>query len=259
MVSIAVEPHSPFTCSPDLLVTSSKLALTHGVPLIIHLAETRSEVDELEKKYGKTPVEYLLSLDILGPHLIADHCVHLDSEDIEILAEHKVRVIHNPESNMKLASGVAPVPELLARGVVVGLGTDGCASNNNLDLLGEMDMAAKLHKVHNMDPTVMDALTVLKMATIEGARALGLEGLTGSLETGKKADLIVVDSQSPHMTPMYNPFSHLVYSARGNDVVHVIINGHQVMENRNLLTLNLTEIMTDAKEKSLQIKEWLSS
>jgi 5-methylthioadenosine/S-adenosylhomocysteine deaminase len=183
----------------------------------------------------------------------------LDSEDIEILAEHKVRVIHNPESNMKLASGVAPVPELLARGVVVGLGTDGCASNNNLDLLGEMDMAAKLHKVHNMDPTVMDALTVLKMATIEGARALGLEGLTGSLETGKKADLIVVDSQSPHMTPMYNPFSHLVYSARGNDVVHVIINGHQVMENRNLLTLNLTEIMTDAKEKSLQIKEWLSS
>ncbi len=259
MVSIAVEPHSPFTCSPDLLVTSSKLALTHGVPLIIHLAETRSEVDELEKKYGKTPVEYLLSLDILGPHLIADHCVHLDSEDIEILAEHRVRVIHNPESNMKLASGVAPVPELLARGVVVGLGTDGCASNNNLDLLGEMDMAAKLHKVHNMDPTVMDALTVLKMATIEGARALGLEGLTGSLEPGKKADLIVVDSQSPHMTPMYNPFSHLVYSARGNDVVHAIINGHQVMENRNLLTLNLTEIMTDAKEKSLQIKEWLSS
>ncbi len=259
MVSIAVEPHSPFTCSPDLLVTSSKLALTHGVPLIIHLAETRSEVDELEKKYGKTPVEYLLSLDILGPHLIADHCVHLDSEDIEILAEHKVRVIDNPESNMKLASGVAPVPELLARGVVVGLGTDGCASNNNLDLLGEMDMAAKLHKVHNMDPTVMDALTVLKMATIEGARALGLEGLTGSLEPGKKADLIVVDSQSPHMTPMYNPFSHLVYSARGNDVVHAIINGHQVMENRNLLTLNLTEIMTDAKEKSLQIKEWLSS
>lgn len=259
MVSIAVEPHSPFTCSPDLLVTSSKLALTHGVPLIIHLAETRSEVDELEKKYGKTPVEYLLSLDILGPHLIADHCIHLDSEDIEILAEHKVRVIHNPESNMKLASGVAPVPELLARGVVVGLGTDGCASNNNLDLLGEMDMAAKLHKVHNMDPTVMDALTVLKMATIEGARALGLEGLTGSLEPGKKADLIVVDSQSPHMTPMYNPFSHLVYSARGNDVVHAIINGHQVMENRNLLTLNLTEIMTDAKEKSLQIKEWLSS
>jgi 5-methylthioadenosine/S-adenosylhomocysteine deaminase len=259
MVSIAVEPHSLFTCSPDLLVTSSKLALTHGVPLIIHLAETRSEVDELQDKYGKSPVEHLLSLGILGPHLIADHCVHLDSEDIEILAEHKVRVIHNPESNMKLASGVAPVPELLARGVVVGLGTDGCASNNNLDLLGEMDMAAKLHKVHNMDPTVMDALTVLKMATIEGARALGLEGLTGSLEPGKKADLIVVDSKSPHMTPMYNPFSHLVYSARGNDVVHAIINGQQVMENRNLLTLNLTEIMTDAKEKSLQIKEWLSS
>ncbi len=258
MVSIAVEPHSLFTCSPDLLVTSSKLALTYGVPLIIQLAETRSEVDELEKKYGKTPVEHLLSLGILGPHLIADHCVHLDSKDIEKLAEHRVRVIHNPESNMKLASGVAPVPELLARGVVVGLGTDGCASNNNLDLLGEMDMAAKLHKVHNMDPTAMDALTVLKMATIEGARALGLEGLTGSLEPGKKADLIVVDLQSPHMTPMYNPFSHLVYSARGNDVVHAIINGQQVMENRNLLTLNLTEVMAHAREKSLQIKEWLS-
>jgi len=258
IVSIAVEPHSLFTCSPDLLTTANKLALEYGVPLIIHLAETRSEVAEVKKRYGKNPVEHLRSLGILGPHLIADHCVHLDSHDIKTLAEHEVKVVHNPESNMKLASGVAPVPELLNEGVTVGLGTDGCASNNNLDLFTEMDMAAKLHKVHNMDPTFMDAITVLRMATIEGARALGLEGITGSLEVGKKGDVIVVDTQRPHLTPMYNPCSHLVYSARGNDVVHAIINGRQVMEDRDLLSLDLPEVMAHAREKSLRVKEWLS-
>ena len=258
IVSIAVEPHSLFTCSPDLLTTANELALKYGVPLVIHLAETRGEVAEIKKRYGKNPIEHLRSLDILGPHLVADHCVHLDSHDIKTLAEHEVNVVHNPESNMKLASGVAPIPELLAQGVTVGLGTDGCASNNNLDLFTEMDMAAKLHKVHNMDPTFMNAITVLRMATIEGARALGLEGVTGSLEVGKKGDVIVVDSQRPHLTPMYNPCSHLVYSARGNDVVHAIINGRQVMEDRDLLTLNLTEVMAHAREKSLQVKEWLS-
>ena len=258
IVSIAVEPHSLFTCSPDLLTTANELALEYGVPMVIHLAETQSEVAEVKERYGKNPIEHLHSLGILGPHLIADHCVHLDSKDIKRMAEYGVRVIHNPESNMKLASGVAPVPELLARGVTVGLGTDGCASNNNLDLFTEMDMAAKLHKVHNMDPTSMDALTVLRMATIEGARALGLERLTGSLEVGKKADVIVVDSQRPHLTPMYNPYSNLVYSARGNDVVHSIINGRHVMEDRNLLTLNLTEVMARAREEALRVKEWLS-
>ncbi len=147
---------------------------------------------------------------------------------------------------------------MLSHGIKVGLGTDGCASNNDLDLFTEMDMAAKLHKIHAMDPTVMDAVTVLRMATIEGARTLGLDNITGSLEVGKKADVIVVDTNRPHLTPMYNPYSHIVYSATGTDVSHSIINGRLVMEDRQLLTIDLNEIMARAREKSLQVIEWIS-
>jgi 5-methylthioadenosine/S-adenosylhomocysteine deaminase len=190
--------------------------------------------------------------------LIADHCVHLEDTDIKLLADHKVKVVHNPESNMKLASGIAPVPQMLSQGVTVGLGTDGCASNNNLDLFSEMDTAAKLHKVSTLDPTVMDALSVLKMATINGARVLGLEDVTGSLEVGKKADVIVIDTHKPHLTPMYNAVSHLVYAARGNDVSHSIINGQPVMENRNLLTLDIAEVIAQARKTSIRVRSWLS-
>jgi len=257
LVSIAVEPHALFTCSPDLLFAANDLALKHNVPLIIHLAETMTELDEIKDRYGKRPVEHLQSLGILGPHLIADHCVHLQPRDIKILAENGVKVIHNPESNMKLASGIAPIPDMLAGNLTVGLGTDGCASNNNLDLFTEMDMAAKLHKINTMDTTVMDALTVIRMATIEGARALGIGEITGSLEKGKKADVIIVDTKKPHLTPMYNPYSHLVYSARGNDVSHSIINGSLVMEDRKLLTMDLSGIMESAQQKSRDVKNWL--
>ena len=258
LVSIAVEPHSLFTCSPDLLSASNDLSLKYQVPLIIHLAETMNELDEVRKKYGKGPVEHLQSLGLLGPHLIADHCVHLRKNDIKILAENGVKVIHNPESNMKLASGIAPIPDMLAENMIVGLGTDGCASNNNLDLFAEMDMAAKLHKVNTMDSTVMDALTVLRMATIEGARALGISEITGSLEKGKKADVIIVDTKKPHLTPMYNPYSHLVYAVGGNDVSHSIINGRLLMEDRKLLSLDLYEVMENAREKSRHVMEWLN-
>ena len=258
IVSIAVEPHSLFTCSPELLMASNELALKHRVPLIIHVAETLNEVSEIKGKYAKTPIEHLDSLGLLGAHLIADHCVHLGPSDIKKMAEHGVKVVHNPESNMKLASGIAPVPELIKQGVTVGLGTDGCASNNNLDLFSEMDTAAKLHKVHAMDPTVVDAVTVLRMATIEGARALGLQDITGSLEIGKKADVIVVDTHKPHLTPMYNAVSHLVYAASGNDVTHSVINGKLVMEDRKLLTLDLDEIIARSREKSVLVKSWLS-
>jgi 5-methylthioadenosine/S-adenosylhomocysteine deaminase len=258
IVSIAVEPHSLFTCSPELLTASNELASKHGVPLIIHVAETLNEVLEIKKKYAKTPIEHLESLGLLGPHLTADHCVHLEPSDIETMAEHGVKVVHNPESNMKLASGIAPVPELIKQGVTVGLGTDGCASNNNLDLFSEMDTAAKLHKVHAMDPTVVDAVSVLRMATIEGARALGLQDITGSLEAGKKADVIVIDTQKPHLTPVYNAVSTLVYAASGNDVTHSVINGKLVMEDRNLLTLDLDEIIARSREKSFRVKAWLS-
>lgn len=258
LVSVAVEPHSLFTCSPDLLTRANELALEYDVPVIVHLAETRSEVAEIQDKYGKSPVQHLNSLGLLGPNLIADHCVHLDEKDILALAKNRVRVVHNPESNMKLASGIAPVPSLLSNGVTVGLGTDGCASNNNLDLFTEMDMAAKLHKVSSMDPTLMDAATVLRMATAQGACALGLDKITGTLETGKKADVIIVETKKPHLTPMYNPYSHLVYAARGSDVSHSIINGQLVMENRILLTLDLDQILTLARNKSEEIRKWLS-
>ena len=258
IVSIAVEPHSLFTCSPELLMASNELALKHRVPLIIHVAETLNEVSEIKGKYAKTPIEHLDSLGLLGTHLIADHCVHLGPSDIKKMAEHGAKVVHNPESNMKLASGIAPVPELIKQGVTVGLGTDGCASNNNLDLFSEMDTAAKLHKVHAMDPTVVDAVTVLRMATIEGARALGLQDITGSLEIGKKADVIVIDTHKPHLTPMYNAASSLVYAASGNDVTHSVINGKLVMEDRKLLTLDLDEIIARSREKSVQVKSWLS-
>ncbi len=257
LVSIAVEPHSLYICSPDLLTTANELALNHNVPLVIHVAETLNEVAEVKEKYGKTPVEHLHALGLLGPHLIADHCVHLNESDICKMAEHGAKAIDNPESNMKLASGISPVPEMLAQGVTVGLGTDGCASNNNLDLFTEMDMAAKIHKIQNMDPTVTDAVTVLRMATIEGAKALGFEDITGSLEQGKKADVIVIDTHKPHLTPMYNPASHLVYAARGSDVTTSIINGKVVMEDRKLLFLDLDEIMARAREKSVQVRGWL--
>jgi 5-methylthioadenosine/S-adenosylhomocysteine deaminase len=258
LISIAVEPHSVYTCSADLLVKANSLALKHGAPLVIHIAETASEVEEVIRRFGKRPFAYLESLSILGPHLIADHCVHLDDPEIARIARNGVRVIHNPESNMKLASGISPVPKLLARGITVGLGTDGCASNNNLDLFEEMDTAAKLQKVGNMDPTVLDALTTLRMATSSGARALGLEKLIGSLEVGKKADIIVLDTNRPHLTPLYNPYSLLVYAAKGNDVTHSVIDGHLVLEERTLLTLELKDVLRRANDKAENVRNWLS-
>ena len=257
LINIAVEPHSTFTCGVELLVKANDLALRKGVPLIIHLAETRQELEEIDKRFGKRPAQHLKDLGLLGPHLIADHCVHVSKSEIELIADHKVSVVHDPESNMKLASGIAPVPEMIARGIRVGLGTDGCASNNNLDLFGEMDMAAKLHKAQKLDPTVMDAQTIIRMATIDGARVLGFEELTGSLEVGKRADLIVIDINKPHLIPMYNPYSHIVYAASGHDVIHSIIDGRIVMEDRRLLTLDVEDIIGRSKEKSKKVREWV--
>ena len=257
LINIAVEPHSLFTCGEELLQKANDLALTKGVPLILHLAETKEEVYEIEKKYKKRPVQHLNDLGLLGSHLIVDHCVHINKPEIELLAKNNVSIVHNPESNMKLASGIAPIPDMIIKGITVGLGTDGCASNNNLDLFGEMDMAAKLHKVHNLDPTLMNAQTLVQMATIDGAKVLGLEKITGSLEVGKRADLIVIDTHKPHLVPMYNPYSHLVYAVSGNDVKHSIIDGKIVMEERRLLTLNLEEIIEQSRQKSHRVKEWV--
>lgn len=258
LVSVAVEPHSVHTCSPDLLLEANRIALEHGSPLIIHVSETLSEVAQVRERHGKRPVEHLDSLGILGSHLIAVHCVHLHDGEISTLAERGAKVITNPESNMKLASGIPPVPKLLSAGITVGLGTDGCASNNNLDLFAEMDTAAKLHKVATMDPTQMDAFTVLRMATFEGARALGLGSITGSLTEGKRADIILVDTHKPHLTPLYDPYSHLVYAARASDVSHSFINGNLVMQERRLLTLDAEGVMEKAEEKARDVLRWVS-
>jgi len=222
------------------------------------VAETQSEVREVQQRYGRSPIDHLDALGLLSRGLIADHCVHLTTEDIQKMAASGVRIIHNPESNMKLASGVAPVPQMLAHGLTVGLGTDGCASNNNLDMLTEMDMAAKLHKVNTMEPTSMDAFTMLRMATSLGAKALGMDDRIGSLEVGKKADVIIVDMDKPHLTPIYSPYSHLVYSARGNDVSHTIINGRLVMEDRALLAMDVDEVMARAQEQAVRVMSWVS-
>lgn len=248
LITIAVEPHSPYLCAPELLQNASELARKYCSPLVIHVSETKSEVEQIQEKYGKTPIEHLADLGILGPNLLACHCVVLSDNDISLLKQHDVKVSHNPESNMKLASGIAPVPRLLDNGICVGLGTDGCSSNNNLDMLSEMDMAAKLHKVNTLDPTIMDAETVLRMATIEGAKALGMDSKIGSLDPGKSADIIIVDTNRPHMTPMYCPESHLVYSARAGDIVTSVINGCVVMEDREILTFDVEKAMTDVND-----------
>jgi len=247
LIRVAVEPHALYTCSPEILARCRDLAESQGVPLGIHLAENQSEVAEVSQKYGRRPVAHLNELGLLSSNLIACHCVYLTEGEMDLLAERGVRVVHNPESNMKLASGVAPIPDLLKRGIPVGLGTDGCASNNNLDLFQEMDFAAKVHKVHRLDPTVMPAETVLEMATLGGARVLGMEAEIGSLEVGKKADVIVLDLNRPHLQPVYNVVSQLVYAATGADVRDVIIDGRIVMQNRHLLTLDEEEILSTAK------------
>jgi 5-methylthioadenosine/S-adenosylhomocysteine deaminase len=231
------------------------LAQKNDLLLVIHVSETKSEVSEINEKYGLTPVGFLASLGVLSPNLLACHCVHLTEEDIALLKKHDVKVAHNPESNMKLASGIAPVPELLKRGVCVGIGTDGCASNNNLDIFHEMSMAAKLGKIHTRDPAAMNAKSVLRMATIDGARALGLSGITGSLEPGKKADIIILDTRKPHLTPMYNPVSHLVYAARGSDVQTSVINGRLIMEERKLLSLDISKIAGKVMRIAKEISE----
>ena len=261
LIKPAIFAHTVYTCSPDLLKKCRNLAERYAVPLITHLSETQTEVKEVIKKYGRRPINHLESLGLFSSPLIACHCVWLNEEEMDLLARRKVPVVHNLESNLKLASGVAPVPELLSRGVVVGLGTDGCASNNNLDLFQEMDFVAKVHKAHRLDPTVMPAQTVLEMATLGGARVLGMEKEIGSLEVGKKADVIILDLNKPHLQPVYNIVSHLVYSATGADVRDVIIDGKVIMENRRLLTLEEEQILSKAKEwgEKISAKSLISS
>jgi 5-methylthioadenosine/S-adenosylhomocysteine deaminase len=247
LITSSVFCHTPYTCGPETLKGAKALTRKAGVPFFTHLAETRREVEELRAKTGLGPAAYLDSLGILDELTVVVHGVWLKPEDADILAARGVKVSHCPESNLKLASGVAPVPAFLDRGIIVGLGTDGAASNNNLDLWGEMSLAARLHKVWQGDPTVLPAREVVALATREAATVLALGDRVGTLTKGKQADLIVVDVNQPHLTPLYDPFSHLVYAARHTDVKHVMVAGRWLLKDRRLLTLNWQEIASRAR------------
>jgi 5-methylthioadenosine/S-adenosylhomocysteine deaminase len=247
LVTPAVAPHAPYTVSGEHLTEGHALAAALDVPLLIHLAEDRSEVETILAREGKRPVEFVDGLGILDERVVAAHMIHPDPGEIEILAERGVGVAHCPESNMKIGAGIAPVPQMLAAGVAVGLGTDGPASNNNLSMWDEIDTAAKLHKLATADPTTLDARTALQMATIGGARALGLADEIGSIEVGKRADLIVVDVGGFHQQPIYDPYSVLVYATQASDVVITMVDGRIVMEDRDVLTVDATEVLGTAR------------
>lgn len=248
LIKVAVQPHTIYTCSPALLEKCAALAADYQTQLCLHVAETRQEVADCQARYGTTPVFHLDRLGLLTDFLVADHMVVLTPAEIDLVAQRQVKVVHCPESNMKLASGIAPVVELLNAGVTVALGTDGCASNNNLDLLQEMDVAAKIHKVNHMDPTVLAAPTVLAMATRHGAAAFGLAERIGALIPGREADLIVLDGDQPHMVPLYNPYSQVVYSATGGDVKTVMVAGRLLVKERQILTFDVAEAMARVRE-----------
>lgn len=242
----AFAPHAPYTVSTEHLNAIRKLADKLNAPTVIHVAETQTEVDDITKRYGARPVEYLDRINFFNNRTIAAHTVHINENEIDILKAKDVGSAHCPQSNMKLASGVAPVPSMLAKNLRVGLGTDGAASNNDLNLWEEMDTAAKLHKVFSKDPKVLNAEQAFAMATIGGARALHLENLIGSLETGKRADIAIVDFDSLNQTPFYNIYSHLVYATKASDVGTVIVDGKILMRDRRLLTLDENAIKKDA-------------
>jgi 5-methylthioadenosine/S-adenosylhomocysteine deaminase len=257
LITPAIGPHSIYSVSEKNLREAAALARRHDAPILIHLAEAQFETRQCRERHGLSPVAYLEKIGFLGPDLTGAHCIWEDAADIERLARHGVGCVHNPSSNMKLASGVMPVIELLAAGVPVGIATDGAASNNRQDLFMEIDLAAKLQKITRMDPRALPAPDVLEMATIGGARALHLDKQIGSLEEGKQADLIVVDMTAPHATPVYNIYSHIVYALKACDVKTVLIAGQIVMEDRRMLTLDEIQILAKAREYQRKVSDSL--
>jgi len=243
-------PHAPYTCSPECLIKVKELAKKHKVGIHTHISETRDEVKQITEKYGKRPVEHLDAIGFLGPEVLAAHCVWVTGREIKILKERGVTPVHNPISNMKTASGVAPVQEMLDAGIPVALGTDGAASNNTLDMINEMKFAALLNKVHKLNPIIVSAAATLEMATINGAIGLRLDKKIGSLEAGKKADIILVDLKKPHLTPLHNVVSHLVYSATSGDVDTTIVDGKILMQGRKVMALDEDKVLERAQKTS---------
>lgn len=249
----AYAPHAPYTLTEEQLRAVRRSADKLNATVVIHVAETRKEVEDVSKENGARPVEYLARINFLNNKTIAAHVVFANDNELDILKRLNVGVAHNPQSNMKLASGVSPVPQMLSKNVFVGLGTDGAASNNDLSMWEEMDTAAKLHKLTTGDPKVVSAEQAFEMATIRGARALHLEKEIGSLEIGKRADIVIVDLEDFHQIPMYNIYSHLVYATKANDVRSVIIEGKPIMLNRRLLTLDEKAIKAETVAFQKQI------
>jgi 5-methylthioadenosine/S-adenosylhomocysteine deaminase len=255
LITPAPAPHSPYTVDEQTLRAVRDLAAKYKTPVLIHLAETEDEVAIIRERHKMTPAAWLESIGLLGPNVVAAHGVWLTDEDIVILKRTGTSVSHNPESNMKLASGAAPVPKYLKAGVTVGLGTDGAASNNDLDMFEAMRQAAFLHKHASRDPQAVPATAALEMATILGARALGLDKAIGSIEVGKRADVIVVAMDGARQTPMYNPISHLVYVARGDDVRTTVVNGRVLMRDRRMRTLDERVVLADARALAAKVRE----
>ena len=247
LITPAVAPHAMYTLDGPTLTAARDLSKRHGVPTLIHLAETKDEAQTSQERHKSSPVAYLDGLEFLGPGVLAAHGVWVSDAEVAVLKTRGVGVSHNPESNMKLASGTAPVPAYLRAGVAIGLGTDGAASNNDLDMFEAMRLTSLLHKLQTMDPRAMSAKEVLRMATMGGAAALGMQDRIGSLEAGKRADLIVVGMSAARQTPMYDPISHLVYVTRGDDVQTTIVHGKVLMRDRTMLTLDQGAVLADAR------------
>jgi 5-methylthioadenosine/S-adenosylhomocysteine deaminase len=257
LIHICVQVHSTYTTPVDMLELAQRIADENDLIFVTHASESRAEVETVLQQTGKTPIGYLHSKKLLGPRTLLAHCVHLDDQEIALLAETGVSVAHCPESNLKLGNGVARVPAMLQAGVNVAIGTDGAATNNDLDVFGEIRTAALIHKGVNYDPTALPAEEAFGLATINGARAFGLADRIGSLEKGKLADITIVDLSAANVTPIYNVYSHLVYAVDKNDVQTVFINGSPVMEDRKLLTLDEEEIKARAREVGIRIQSSL--
>ncbi|MBP6821091.1 MAG: amidohydrolase [Acidobacteria bacterium] len=257
LITAAIAPHAPYTVSTDHLNEVSTLAEKLDSPILTHLAEAPTETEFIAKTYNTRPAAYLERINFLSPRLLAAHVVHVNDEEIAILKRREVGIVHCPQSNMKLASGTAPVPAMLKAGLRLGLGTDGAASNHDLSLWEEIDSAAKLHKLISGDPTAVPAREALAMATIGGARALHMEKEIGSIETGKRADVILVDMSALHLTPLYNFYSHLVYATKASDVSDTIVNGRVLMRNRRLLTVNENAVKMSARKYQKQVSQSL--
>jgi 5-methylthioadenosine/S-adenosylhomocysteine deaminase len=252
-ITVMLGPHAPYTCPPDYLKKVVALAGKLGAEIHTHLSETRGEVEKCKSQYGKSPIALMEELEVLQCGVLAAHCVDISLEDIDIIKKHNVRVAHNPGSNLKLASGFAPVPELLKAGVCVALGTDGAASNNNLDMLEEIRLAAMIHKGNTLDPLVVPAATAVEMGTVNGAKALGLEGVTGVLAAGYKADMAIFDMRQPHWYPQHDRLSLLAYSAAAADVHTVIVNGEILLENKRLTTIDEEQLLFEVQKRGMRL------